>query len=33
MIQLAYTWKGRELRLISFNESWLNDQAARSGTP
>ncbi len=33
MIQLAYTWKGRELRLISFNESWLNDQAARSGKP
>lgn len=33
MIQLAYTWKGRELRLISFNESWLNDQAARSGAP
>lgn len=33
MIQLAYTWKGRELRLISFNESWLNDQAASSGKP
>jgi predicted neuraminidase len=33
MIHLAYTWKGRELRLITFNEAWLNDQAARSGTP
>jgi predicted neuraminidase len=33
MIQLAYTWKSRELRLISFNEAWLNDQAARSLKP
>jgi predicted neuraminidase len=33
MIQLAYTWKGRELRLITFNEAWLNDQAARSLNP
>jgi hypothetical protein len=33
MIQLAYTWKGKELRLITFNEAWLNDQAARSLKP
>jgi predicted neuraminidase len=33
MIQLAYTWKGKELRLITFNEAWLNDQAARSLNP
>ena len=33
MIHLAYTWKGKELRLISFNEAWLNDQAARSLKP
>jgi predicted neuraminidase len=33
LILLAYTWKGRELRLITFNEAWVNDQAARSGKP
>lgn len=33
MIHLAYTWKSRELRLITFNEAWLNDQAARSLKP
>ena len=33
LIQLAYTWKGRELRLITFNEAWLNDQAGRPATP
>jgi len=33
LIRLAYTWKGRELRLITLNESWLNDQTARAGKP
>ena len=28
LIRLAYTWKGRELRLITFNEAWLNAEAA-----
>lgn len=28
LIRLAYTWKGRELRLITFNETWLDAQAA-----
>ena len=33
LIQLAYTWKGRELRFITFNEAWLNDQAKGSKRP
>jgi predicted neuraminidase len=33
LVRLAYTWKGRELRLITFNDAWLDDQAARSGKP
>jgi predicted neuraminidase len=33
MIHLAYTWKSRELRLITFNEAWLNDQVAHSLNP
>ena len=33
LIQLAYTWKGRELRLVTFNEAWLNDQATGSKRP
>ena len=33
MIHLAYTWKSRELRLITFNEAWLNDLAAHSLDP
>lgn len=28
LIRLAYTWKGRELRLITFNEAWLAAQVA-----
>jgi predicted neuraminidase len=32
-IRLAYTWKGRELRLITFNEAWVNDQATGSKRP
>jgi predicted neuraminidase len=26
LIRLAYTWKGREIRILSFNESWLRSQ-------
>jgi predicted neuraminidase len=33
LIRLAYTWKGRELRLITLNESWLNSQTAPTGKP
>jgi len=27
LIRLTYTWKGREIRLITFNENWLNNRA------
>jgi predicted neuraminidase len=26
LIRLAYTWKGREIRILSFNEAWLRSQ-------
>lgn len=32
-IRLAYTWKGRELRLLTFNEAWVNDQASGMKRP
>lgn len=33
LVHLGYTWKGKELRLISFNDSWLHDQETRSALP
>lgn len=33
LIRLAYTWKGRELRTITFNETWMSGQAALPGKP
>lgn len=28
LIRLAYTWKGKEIRILSFNEAWLRSQEA-----
>ena len=33
VIALAYTWKSREIRCLTFNESWLGDQAPRPSHP
>jgi len=33
LIALAYTWRSREIRCLTFNERWLGDQAARCGKP
>lgn len=32
LIRLAYTWKGKEIRILSFNEAWLRSQEAGVGS-
>jgi predicted neuraminidase len=33
LIRMAYTWKSKQIKMVSFNETWIAAQEARSSNP